>query len=167
MSPGRSTDVRVRTIPHGDEPTLGFRVSDRAGSFAYLPDHSPHHLDPGPNGWGGYHHDAVELAYGVDLLLHGAMLDADADATTVDRADPADPADATRHTTVQYAVGLAERCHARALVLVHHHPVHTDRDVAAMVARLTLESAVPVLAGREGDVLIPGHARGGDASLLG
>ena len=40
---------------------------------AYLSDHGPAGLGPGPDGWGPYHEAAMALASGVDLLVHDAL----------------------------------------------------------------------------------------------
>ena len=42
-------------VPHKGGHTVGFRVSDGHSSVAYIPDHCPTALGPGPGGIGEYH----------------------------------------------------------------------------------------------------------------
>jgi len=60
--------VAAREIPHKGGRTFGYRVSDDTRSFAYLPDHGP----TGPDASAAGRVAALELAEGVDLLVHGA-----------------------------------------------------------------------------------------------
>ena len=64
--------VLARRLPHPGGSTFGLRVSDGRSSMAYVPDHGPLALGPGPDGWGPYHEAVLELVDGVDLLLHDA-----------------------------------------------------------------------------------------------
>ena len=48
----------------------------RRRSIAYVSDHGPIALGPGPDGWGPYHDAVCELADGVDVLLHDAQFTA-------------------------------------------------------------------------------------------
>ena len=56
--------VLAREIPHKGGRTFGYRVSDGKVTVAYLSDHSPHTIGPGPDGVGEYHPAAVELVSG-------------------------------------------------------------------------------------------------------
>ena len=69
----RASRVEAREIPHKGGRTFGYRVSDGHSAIAYIPDHCPTALGPGPEGWGEYHPGALALAAGVDLLIHGAF----------------------------------------------------------------------------------------------
>lgn len=114
-------NVEAREIPHKGGRTLGFRVTGRSGgSLAYLSDHAPIQLGPGPDGWGEYHRTAVELARGVDVLIHDAQYTAD---ELRGRAG-------WGHSAAEYAAGLAERAGARRALLYHHDPSRTDEAVA-------------------------------------
>lgn len=62
--------VLAREIPHKGGRTFGYRVSDGRTSLAYLPDHHPATLGPGPTGTGSEHDVARRLADGVELLIH-------------------------------------------------------------------------------------------------
>src|SRR5207247_2503831 len=66
--------VEAREVPHKGGRTFGYRVSDGHSAMAYIPDHCPTVLGPGPDGWGEYHPAALALAAGADLLSHDAFL---------------------------------------------------------------------------------------------
>ena len=90
-------------IPHKGGRTVGYRVSDGHSSVAYLPDHCPTALGPGPDGLGERHPAAVELARDVDLLIHDSHL----------RAEEVAAEGAFGHAAAEYAVALAEAAGAR------------------------------------------------------
>lgn len=116
--------VLARDIPHKGGRTFGFRVSDGTSSLAYLSDHAPGGLEAGVPGFGEYHDAALELAGGVDLLLHDGQ-------HTVEEYD------ALRHfghSAVDYALGLAEKAGVGRLLLYHHDPARTDDAIDAIVA---------------------------------
>jgi phosphoribosyl 1,2-cyclic phosphodiesterase len=121
--------VAVRTIPHADHTTFGFRISDGRASVAYLADHAPTRLGPGPSGLGEYHPDAIALAEKCSFLFH------DAEYTDEELASRPDP----HHSSPRYAVGLAALAEVERLVLTHHHPDRTDGEIDAIVR--TLENA--------------------------
>jgi ribonuclease BN (tRNA processing enzyme) len=136
-------DVLALDIPHKGGRTFGFRVSDAVGaSVAYLSDHSPTSLGPGPTGFGEYHEAARALAEGVDLLIHDAQYTA---AEFPARAE-------FGHAAVDYAVGLAQACGVGQLLLFHHDPPRTDHQLDAIVDAWS-HAAVPVAAAAEGTVL--------------
>ncbi|HWM18114.1 MAG TPA: MBL fold metallo-hydrolase [Ilumatobacteraceae bacterium] len=134
--------VLARHIPHSGGGTFGFRVSDGRRSLAYLSDHGPIALGCGPDGWGPYHEAAMELAEGVDLLLHDAQFTA---AELASRPQ-------FGHSAVGYAVRLAERAKVGRVLLFHHDPSRTDDEVDALVAELA-SNVVDVDAAREGDTI--------------
>ena len=78
LSPGERQiegfDVLVREIPHKGGRTFGYRVSDGHATLAYMPDHCPTALGPGPGWFGEYHAAALELAGNVDMLVHDSQL---------------------------------------------------------------------------------------------
>ncbi len=69
--------VVARDVPHKGGHTVGYRVSDGRASLAYLPDHCPTAVGTGPEDLGEYHEAALELACGVDLLIHDSHLRAE------------------------------------------------------------------------------------------
>ena len=134
--------VVAREIPHPGGRTFGFRVSDNDGSIAYVSDHGPIALGPGPDGWGPYHDAICELVDGVDVLLHDAQFTAAELATRPHYG----------HSAANYAVALAERCHVGRLLLFHHDPDRTDAEVDALVDEFR-GATVPVAAAVEGAVI--------------
>lgn len=135
-------DVLALDIPHKGGRTYGFRVSDGTASLAYLSDHSPTASGPGPDGLGEYHHAAVTLAEGVDVLIHDAQ----------HTAEELEAKRSWGHSAIDYAVGLAEEAGARRLLLFHHDPPRTDEALDAIVASHR-DGAVPVEAAAEGMAL--------------
>ena len=136
ISPGERTfeglEVLAREIPHKGGRTFGYRVTDGRTTLAYMPDHCPTALGPGPDGWGEYHAAALELAAGVDLLVHDAQIF---------------PGELTRdacfgHALVDYAVELGRRAGARRVLLFHHRPDRTDEALDAMALRLSEHTGV-------------------------
>ncbi len=115
--------VFAAEIPHKGGRTFGYRVSDGAGTLAYLSDHSPIVAGEGPDGLGAYHESALALARDVDVLIHDAQHTAGEFATR----------SFLGHAAVEYAVGLAEAAGARTLVLFHHDPARTDDEIDALV----------------------------------
>lgn len=116
--------VQALEIPHKGGRTFGYRISDGLSSFAYLSDHGPVALGPGPEGFGEYHDAALALASGVDLLVHDAQ----------HTAEEFPPRAHFGHSTIEYAVGLAERAGAARLLLFHHDPCRTDAELDALLA---------------------------------
>ncbi|MPZ87140.1 MAG: hypothetical protein GEU81_03505 [Nitriliruptorales bacterium] len=134
--------VLAREIPHKGGRTFGYRVSDRHTTFAYLSDHHPLSAGAGPAGFGEYHEAARTLADGVDLLIHDAQYIAEEFPARAHFG----------HSTVDYAVGLAEACHVRRLLLFHHDPPRTDEQIDAILTGLR-DACVPVIAAMEGQVI--------------
>lgn len=112
-------DVLALEIPHKGGRTFGFRISDGRSTIAYLSDHSPINFGPGPDGFGEYHEAARALAEGVDLLIH------DGQYTGEEFADRS----SFGHSTVEYAIGLAQASMAKGLLLFHHDPSRTDEQI--------------------------------------
>lgn len=133
--------VLAREIPHKGGRTFGYRVSDGAVSLAYLSDHHPASLGPGPDGYGPYHEAACELASGVDVLLHDAQYVASEWAER----------HSFGHSTVDYAVGLAEAAGVGRLVLFHHDPARTDAEVVALTEHAQRCTTVEVVAAAQDD----------------
>ena len=117
---------------------MGFRVSDGHSSVAYIPDHCPTALGPGPDGIGEYHEAALELARDVDLLIHDAHL----------RAEEVEAEGSFGHAAAEYAVRLGDLAGARRVALFHHRPERTDAEVERTVGRFA-ESPVPVIGAAE------------------
>jgi ribonuclease BN (tRNA processing enzyme) len=128
--------VEAREVPHKGGRTFGYRVSDGHSAMAYIPDHCPTALGPGPDGWGEYHPAALALAAGVDLLIHDSFLLPDEVAAQASFGHPA----------ADYAVALAHRAGARRVLLTHHKPDRTDDALDALATRFRADPAVIVAA---------------------
>jgi phosphoribosyl 1,2-cyclic phosphodiesterase len=134
--------VHAEEIPHKGSRTFGYRVSDATSSVAYLPDHKPLALGPGPDGLGEYHPAAMALAEGVDLLVHDSQ----------HTAEELPRLAFLGHSAVEYVVGLGIAAGAKAVALFHHDPHRTDAQIDEIVARLG-DPGVRVIAVHEGMVL--------------
>jgi phosphoribosyl 1,2-cyclic phosphodiesterase len=117
--------VRALEIPHKGGRTFGYRISDGRSSFAYMPDHYPSVLGPGPDGWGEYHPAAMELVSDVDLLAHDSQLVAEEIANEAWFG----------HAAAEYAVGLASAAHARRTALFHYKPDRSDDAIDEIAQR--------------------------------
>jgi phosphoribosyl 1,2-cyclic phosphodiesterase len=118
--------VQAREIPHKGGRTIGYRVSDGRSVAAYVTDHCPTALGPGPDGWGEYHQAALELAADADVMVHDAQLLAEEVAAEA----------AFGHAAADYAVALGRHAGARAVALFHHRPNRTDDALDALGDRL-------------------------------
>ena len=130
--------VTAVDVPHKGGRTVGFRVSDGHSSVAYVPDHCPTALGPGPDGLGEYHEAALDLARDVDLLIHDAHL----------RSEEVEAEGSFGHAAAEYAVRLGTLAGARRVALFHHRPERGDAEVERTVCRFA-ESPVPVVAAAE------------------
>ncbi len=133
--------VEARAIPHKGGATLGYRVSDGSRVIAYMPDHCPTVLGPGPEGWGEYHPDALDLASGADLLIHDAFLMPEEVAAEAFFG----------HAAADYAIGLGQRAGARRVLLTHHKPDRTDDALDRLAGRVA-GGPVPVTVAAEGEM---------------
>lgn len=135
--------ITAREIPHKGGRTMGLRVSDGRTSVAYLSDHAPTDLGPGDDGLGALHPAAVELAQGVDVLVH------DAQYTSVEL-----PGRITwGHAAADYAVTLGAACGVGTVLLFHHDPNRTDEQVADMRRSLVVPEGVKVDIAVEGAII--------------
>ncbi len=132
----------AREIPHKGGRTFGYRVSDGRRVIAYLPDHSPTDLGPGPDGLGAYHAAARELAADADILMHDSFW----------YAEDFDPARTFGHAAAEYAIGLAAATRASRVVLLHHKPDRTDNELEKLAEGLQA-SPVPVTLASDGEVI--------------
>jgi phosphoribosyl 1,2-cyclic phosphodiesterase len=138
---GRLT-LLAREIPHKGGRTFGYRVSDGRHAIAYLPDHSPTDLGPGPDGLGAQHDAALALAAGADVLMHDSFW----------YADDFNPAQTFGHAAAEYAIGLAAAVGAQRVLLLHHRPDRTDTELEKLAAGLR-DSQVPVTLAADGEVI--------------
>ncbi|MPY95854.1 MAG: MBL fold metallo-hydrolase [Acidimicrobiia bacterium] len=111
-------EVTVAVVPHNG-PTLGFRLDWRGRSIAFIPDHQQP-LDGGRD----IAPAVVELAQGVDLLIHDAQYTQDEFRQKRDWG----------HSTVEYAVEVGLAAKAGMLALFHHDPTHDDGTIDRLTA---------------------------------
>jgi phosphoribosyl 1,2-cyclic phosphodiesterase len=129
-------EVTALDVPHKGGRTFGYRVSDGGRTFAYLPDHGPR----GPDATLHSRADALKLAEGVDVLVHGAPF------TREERAI----ADRFGHATADDAIDLATTAGVHRLVLTHHSPARSDDAVDALARRATDAFPSSITIAREG-----------------
>lgn len=135
--------ITAREIPHKGGRTMGLRISDGRACVAYLSDHAPQQIGPGSDGLGELHRAAVELADGVDLLIH------DAQYTAYELPGRAD----WGHAAADYAVTLGKHCKVGRVLLFHHDPSRTDDQVMAMRDMLRVPEGLAVDVAVEGTLI--------------
>jgi len=131
--------VVAHDVPHKGGRAVGYRVTDGTSTMAYVPDHRPTAFGGGDDGFGAYHPAAIALAADADVLVHGAPF----------LAAELELADRYGHTTLPYAVGLAERAGVRQLVVTHHSPARSDDQLDEIAERAAASSSVAVVFARE------------------
>jgi phosphoribosyl 1,2-cyclic phosphodiesterase len=130
IAPGRSThegfEVLTAEVPHKGGRTFGYRISDGHASVAYIPDHCPTALGPGPDGYGELHPAVLELAAEADLLVHDAQLLNEHELATEGRFG---------HAAADYAVTLGTQANVKTVALFHHRPDRTDEALDELATR--------------------------------
>lgn len=115
--------IRSDLVVHMD-PTLGFRVSNRVGTLAYLPDHEPAlgtHVFPAAGSWtSGY-----DIAAGADLLMH------DSQYTPEEYQDRV----GWGHSSIPDAFAFAELTGVRHFVPFHHDPKRSDEELDGLFTK--------------------------------
>jgi phosphoribosyl 1,2-cyclic phosphodiesterase len=122
-------------------PTVGYRITDRGASLAYLPDHEPAlgvAKFPGDPDW----MSGFELAAGVDLLIHDAQYTPAEYLTHVGWG----------HSTLPQAIAFATRAAVKRLVPFHHDPAHGDQLLDRLFDERSIGAKLPfeLIPGREG-----------------
>lgn len=137
--------VHTRYLNH-PALTIAFRIEVDGAVVVYACDHEPHSRDlahaRGPlHGQDRLH---AEFLRDADLVIHDAQYLAEEYAGKIGWG----------HSTVEYAVAIAEEAGVRRLALTHHDPMRTDDKVDAIVAavkaRQASDSATNVFAAAEG-----------------
>jgi len=116
--------IQSRYVIHPG-PTVGFRIQDRHGVFAYIPDHEP------ALGRGGLLKDVKWLS-GSDLALDADVLLHDAQYTLEEYNDKVGWGHSAMEDTVQFAALLG----VKRLLLTHHDPMHSDAQLDTIFKRL-------------------------------
>lgn len=106
-------------------PTLGYRIQHGSKSICYLPDHEPVIGRPGL-----YTEDewisGFDLAHEVDLLIH--------DSQYTKKEYKSKPG--WGHSSINLAARFCDRTGAKRLVLFHHDPSHSDKQIKKMYDKL-------------------------------
>ncbi len=122
-------------------PTLGYRLTERGLSMAYLPDHEPAlgvRSFPEAPGWTS----GFGLIEGVDLLIHDSQYTSE---EYVARAG-------WGHSTYEQATALASMASVRRLVTFHHDPTHSDDLLDSFHAKHDDRLPFELIPGQEGAV---------------
>jgi ribonuclease BN (tRNA processing enzyme) len=101
---------------------VGYRVEENGRTLVYLPDHEPSlgvHLAYEPSAWISGHH----IARDADVLFHDAQYRDDEYAQHIGWG----------HSCIEHVMGFARKADARAVVLFHHDPYHTDDELDALL----------------------------------
>lgn len=125
-------------------PTVGLRLATDTSTAAYLPDHEP--ALAGIEGRTAEWISAGALAHDADLVLHDAQYFEDEYKTRIGWG----------HSSVAHAVAFSEAVGAKRLVLFHHEPNHSDRDLEQLEDRageLSRSLDRPPTLAREGMVI--------------
>jgi len=109
--------IESRFITHPG-PTLGFRVQHEHATMAYLPDHEP------ALGRSGMIPDVRWLS-GSDLALHADLLLHDAQYTAEEYKNRI----GWGHSSFNDAVRYASLTCVKHLLLTHHDPMHSDKEL--------------------------------------
>jgi ribonuclease BN (tRNA processing enzyme) len=110
--------VMARPIPHSGV-TLGFRIEAEGRSVAYMSDHQA------PLDRRAVPEAVLELCQDVDLLIHDGQYTEDEFSAKADWG----------HSTAAYAVHVAAETGAKRLLLTHHDPSHTDRELDRLLTQ--------------------------------
>ena len=129
-------EVKARPVPHIGH-TLGYRIEADGRSVAYISDHQA------PLDRRTVDKQVLDLCDGADLVIHDAQYTDDEFVTMAGWG----------HSTEAYAVRVASEAGARRLILFHHDPAHSDKEVDRMLdhaRRVASGSQVEVKAAFEG-----------------
>jgi len=131
--------VRGAMVPHAG-PTLGYRMQYGDIVVAFIPDHQE------PVGEDCIDQNVLTLAAEADLLVHDAQYSPDEFAEKAYWG----------HSTIEYAVRVAETARARRLALFSHDPAHSDDEIDALEERALRCRRVPhleIFASADGQVV--------------
>lgn len=114
-----TTKVMSRFVPHTG-PTLGYRITADNTSVTYLSDHQQ------PVSGFALTTGARQICQGTDLLIH------DSQYTPAEFQVKSD----WGHSTLEFAMWVAETASAKRLALFHHDPSRTDDALDVIAQRL-------------------------------
>jgi len=116
-----SATVRAAEVTH-QGPTVGYRIEENGRVLVYLPDHEPAlgtDLTTVPATWVSGH----DIARGADVLLHDAQY----------RDCEYESHIGWGHSGIDAAMEFAHKAGAVNVVLFHHDPYHTDRELEVLL----------------------------------
>jgi phosphoribosyl 1,2-cyclic phosphodiesterase len=122
-------------------PTVGYRISEGDMSLAYIPDHEPalgaRHFPEGADWTSG-----LELAVGVDLLIHDAQYSAAEYLAHVGWG----------HSAIWHTSAFAAMAGVKRLIPFHHDPDHADLVLDRLLEEVRRTAALPfeLIPGTEG-----------------
>ncbi|MBW2282523.1 MAG: MBL fold metallo-hydrolase [Deltaproteobacteria bacterium] len=107
-------EIQTRLVCHPG-PTVGYRIECGGASMTYLPDHEP---ALGAEDYLGEHDwiPGIDLAEGVDLLIHDAQWSAEEYPRYVGWG----------HSSLPQALDFAAAAGVKKLIPFHHDPTHSD-----------------------------------------
>jgi phosphoribosyl 1,2-cyclic phosphodiesterase len=118
-----SATISAALIQHPG-PTVGYRIEDGDRVLSYMSDHEPalgvdlHSADPE---WvSGY-----ALAYAADALFHDSQYTEEEYPNRIGWG----------HSSTEHVVTYAQLTKVRQLIMCHHDPLHSDRDLEAIFMR--------------------------------
>jgi len=113
-------------------PTVGYRVTGKKSVFTYIPDHEPalgrERLVNDPKWISGY-----DLAADADLLYHDGQY----------TPQEYDKKVGWGHSSVEDTLLFASICKVKNLLLAHHDPSHSDKQLDEMFNQLKKEKSYP------------------------
>jgi ribonuclease BN (tRNA processing enzyme) len=116
-------NIESRFVIH-PSPTVGYRITAERSVFTYIPDHEPAlgALDVRAKKW----ISGIDLALNADLLLHDAQYSAQEYTKKIGWG----------HSSMDDAVKFASLAEVKHLLLAHHDPSHTDKQLNEIFADL-------------------------------
>lgn len=142
--------------------TLGYRLEADGETVVYALDHEPFDptLSAGTGNIAAADRRHVDFLAGADLVIHDAQyLDSEYAAKI-----------GWGHSSVEYAVHVAQAAGARRLALAHHDPNRSDEEINELVDRFKARAGrVELFAAAEGETLTLSRANGssGDKGMPG
>ncbi len=123
--------IKSKYVTHPG-PTVGYRISDKHAVFTYIPDHEPalgaHGLIPDLNWLSG-----SDLAENADLLVHDSQYTAEEYKSKMGWG----------HCSINDAATFAQLTGVKRLLLSHHDPSHTDKEISRMFDDFSSHNKLP------------------------
>ena len=146
--------VRTRYLNH-TAVTLGYRIEADSVAVVYATDHEPHDRPIGPGGVPVH----KPLRHQEDLRHAGFLANADLVIHDSQYTLAEYPAKVGwGHSTIEYALDVAEAARAKRLALFHHDPLRSDDALDVLVEKMRAESkargnSLEIFAAAEGQTI--------------